>query len=919
MYCLGEESDDVLTSTGITNDERKNYKDVLKKFDSFFKVRRNVIFERALFNRRQQAEGETAEQYIAALYNLASNCNYGDLQDERIRDRLVVGIKNNSLSEQLQMDADLTLEKAKKAIRQKEAVHGQQSVLNNDTTASPIDAVKSGSSQGRSQPTAKQFRSPRRHSQPQQSTKHCTRCGKSPHSRDKCPAQESLCSKCHRKGHYSNQCMSKTVAPLTAQTNSENTAYLDTMGDSQQDTWSVKIHIGLQEATFKIDTGAEVTAISEKLYKSLRSPTLQKPCKILKGPGQHPLQVVGQFQEMLHHGQNSSLQNIYVIKDLKSNLLGLPAITALNLAVRLDNAYTSLIQDSFPSVFEGLGNLGEPYTIKLQDNVTPYALFTPRTIPLPLLDKVEEELTKMESQGVISKVNQPTLWFAGMVAVPKKSGAIRICVDLKRLNQCVMREVHPLPKVDNTLAKLSGARFFSKLDANSGFWQIPLSQKSRLLTTFITPFGRFCFNKLPFGISSAPEHFQKRMSNILKGISGVVCQMDDVLVFGSTREEHDARLIDVLNRIAQAGVTLNRDKCSFGQEKITFLGHVIDKTGISPDPGKVCAILQMKEPTSITEVRHFMGMVNQLDKFSPRLATISQPLRTLLSKQAVWTWGQSQATAFEAVKDELTKSPVLALYDPKTPTKVSADASSYGLGAVLLQKHPEGWRPVAFASRSMSEVEQRYAQIEKEALACTWATEKFADYLIGMNFMVETDHKPLIPLLSTKQLNSLPPRVLRFRLQMDRFDFNISHVPGKHLCTADTLSRSPVSKAGPNSVAFENEVESFVEAVVTTFPASNKGLQAYRNAQTEDPVCSALKSYCLEGWPIKKELTAELRPYWNIKSELSVGDNLLLRNCRIVVPKLLQKATVDKIHLGHLGIQKCQLRANAGAIGNSGN
>ena len=148
--------------------------------------------------------------------------------------------------------------------------------------------------------------------------------------------------------------------------------------------------------------------------------------------------------------------------------------------------------------------------------------------------------------------------------------------------------------------------------------------------------------------------------------------MDDVLVFGSTREEHDARLIDVLNRISQAGVTLNGDRCSFGQEKITFPGHLIDKTRISPDPEKVCAILRMKKPTSIMEVRHFMGMVNQLGKFSPRLATISQPLRTLLSKQAVWTWGQSQAAVFQAVKDELTKFPVLALYDPKAPTKISA-------------------------------------------------------------------------------------------------------------------------------------------------------------------------------------------------------------------------------------------------------
>ena len=222
-------------------------------------------------------------------------------------------------------------------------------------------------------------------------------------------------------------------------------------------------------------------------------------------------------------------------------------------------------------------------------------------------------------------------------------------------------------------------------------------------------------------------------------------------------------------------MTLNQEKCLFGQERITFLGHVIDKTGISPDPDKVSAILQMKPPTTVSELRRFMGMVNQLGKFSQQLATISQPLRALLSKQAVWTWNKTHEASFQAVKDELTKSPVLALYDPKAATKVSADASSYGLGAVLLQKHQEGWRTVAFASCSISEVEQRYSQIEKGALACTWASEKFANYLIGMSFSVETDHKPLIPLLSTKHLNSLPPRVLRFRLHMDRFDFSIYH------------------------------------------------------------------------------------------------------------------------------------------------
>ena len=175
-------------------------------------------------------------------------------------------------------------------------------------------------------------------------------------------------------------------------------------------------------------------------------------------------------------------------------------------------------------------------------------------------------------------MDQPTEWCAGMVGVPKKNGKVRICVDLKHLNESVLREVHPLPKVDETLAQLSGAKVFSKLDANSGFWQIPLDIPSRLLTTLITPFGRYHFNKLPFGILSTPEHFQKRMSAILSGLPGVVCQMDDVLVFGENQSQHDERLDAVLRRLESAGVTLNPEKCKFSCLEIDFLGHIINDT-----------------------------------------------------------------------------------------------------------------------------------------------------------------------------------------------------------------------------------------------------------------------------------------------------------------------------------------------------
>ena len=272
---------------------------------------------------------------------------------------------------------------------------------------------------------------------------------------------------------------------------------------------------------------------------------------------------------------------------------------------------------------------------------------------------------------------------------------------------------------------------FSKLDTNSGFWQVPLSPESRPLTTFITPMGRYCFNKLPFGLSSASEHFQKRMNELLVDIPGVVCQIDDILIFADNQEEHDQRLHAVLDRLRSKGLTLNKSKCKFRQSVIHFLGHVIDRHGVSPDPRKTDAILNMAPPSSLTELRRFMGMINQLNKFSPRITDLSKPLRELLSPKKAWMWTPAQDKAFQEIKEEVTSTRVLALYDLNRESKVSADASSYGLGGALLQLHGEHWRPVAFASRALTETESRYSQIEKEALALTWACEKFTNYILS--------------------------------------------------------------------------------------------------------------------------------------------------------------------------------------------
>ena len=227
--------------------------------------------------------------------------------------------------------------------------------------------------------------------------------------------------------------------------------------------------------------------------------------------------------------------------------------------------------------------------------------------------------------------------------------------------------------------------------------------------------------------------------------------MDDVLIYGADKAEHDSRLKAVLERLQTAGVTLNSQKCEFYKRRIRFLGHIIDGNGIHPDPQKVSAVLQMERPRNVGDLRRFMGMANQLGKFPPNLAELSQPLRELLSTKRVWSWGPPQEKSFTDLKQELTQPAVLRLYNPEYPTKVSADASSHGLGVVLLQQSDSAWRPVAYASRAMTETEKRYAQIEKEALAATWACERFSNYVLGRTFLIESDHKPLIP-LSTRNI-----------------------------------------------------------------------------------------------------------------------------------------------------------------------
>ena len=324
---MEETVEDVLSSTYITDDEKKDYNALIKKFEAFFKVRKNIIFERARFKSRCQKEGETTEQFITSLYQLIEDCDYDDLKDQMIRDRIVVGIRDKALSQRLQMDSELTLEKAKTLSRQREAIQEQQVLLNSTPTTREIDFVRRGKGPEITPITeVTQYIDALPTTQVQMYS-----VWKRPTLQTTMPSQFGGMPQVQKKGHFSSQCFSKTVAAVPSQhhetsSDIEDVAYLNTIDSDSNHTWTCKININGHAAVFKVDTGAEVTVIVEDTVNSLNIKELQAPSKTLHGPDNTPLDVHGKFQAKLVHKDHECIQPVFVIKNVKHNLLGLPAI-----------------------------------------------------------------------------------------------------------------------------------------------------------------------------------------------------------------------------------------------------------------------------------------------------------------------------------------------------------------------------------------------------------------------------------------------------------------------------------------------------------------------------------------------------------------------------------------------------------------
>lgn len=924
IYIMGLKAEEISKAFVYTKPEDTQvYENVLAKFDAHFIPRKNVIHERYLFNTRSQRKGETAEEFVTALHTLAETCDFGTFKDELIRDRIVVGIADPEMSKQLQLISGLTLQKAIDTVRANEDVEKQQEaqrtvkeeLAKSTNISANIDRVYQ-----------------RSRGKPDRSRETCSRCGGSPHRKEFCPAKSASCHKCKRRGHYSKVCrgaaetssfefskhrqQSRRVNAVGegsdnySDSNSDqgDVFYIGSIRNQQppgHEYFKVRVTVAGDPRDYEIDSGADET-VAPPSHQHPDYPLLS-PDSVLEAPGGNRLKVLGWQELPMQYKEKTSYQRVYYIQGQRRALLGKPAIKAFGLIRRVFAVEESAkIETQYADLFKGLGKMPGEYTIVLKEGAIPFVLTVPRKIPIPLEGRVKALLQRMEKDRIISRVREPTDWVAPMVIAPKVGGGIRLCVDLSRLNSAVKRNHHPIPAVEETLAKIAGGKIFSKLDANSGFHQVPLSQESKPLTTFITPWGRFCFNRLPFGITSAPEHFQARMTEMLEGCKNVVCHMDDVLVWGRDEKEHNECLEAVLRRIRASGMTLNKEKCIFQAQKIKFLGHYVEEGKVQADPGKTNAIRGLSAPNSKKELQSLLGSVNFLARHIPDRATILAPLYELLKTDREFIWDAAQARAFDSLKKLLESPEVLATYDIRRPTTISCDASSYGIGAVLLQKDANGnQRPVAYVSRTLTSAEKNFAQIEKEALAIAWACSRLQNFLIGLHFVIETDHKPLVSILTIKFLDDLTPRLLRLRMKLQRFHYTVIHTPGKNLLVADLLSRKPVSTANTDDEVMVEDLQYGAINVVEMLPASDSMLKIVKKAQSDDTIGKHLYSFIKNGWPSSSAETPEnLHQYRQQQSALHISQGLILFKDRLWIPLSLRQNILKKLHASHFGVTK---------------
>ena len=922
----------------VTPAEDKNAPEVLiRKFTELCDPHVNMTIERHNFNTRSQLkkgqvdpetervmkEDEDIYQFIGKARILASTCEFGALADDLIRDRIVCGVINPKLRELFFKEDRLTLDKLLKIVNvfEQSRINSKRVQKDKAAESASVDELRrSRRSKPPSKPKHKTEVPKPKTEAPTATKEKCDKCSYI-HRSDYCPAKGQQCTRCGGWNHFKKCCKSTgKVFQGAYKKKGHRINELDDDEEGDSDDWyegdytiseievdSVRseifatLDINEKSIEAKIDTGARCNVMSLENFKKLQKNEVidqSKTINLIAFGGNRVVTKGSTTFKCKIDEKHHNVQFHIVDKSVKT-LLGLKDIVKLQLMQFSEAVHAveeELLQE-YNDVFDDtIEKLPVTYQIKLNPDVKPVVM-PPRQLPIAIQDRVKKELDDMERKEIIAKVERPTEWVSAVVAAKKKDrDEIRICIDPQNLNKAIIVPHHPMKTIEQVVAAIPGAKYFTALDAKTSFWQIKLEEESSYYTTFQTPFGRYRFLRMPYGITAGSEVYQRAMEHLFEGYP---CQIvvDDILVCGKTEEEHDENLKKVLDRAREVNLRLNKKKCKICVSSVGYVGHLLTSDGLKPDPMKTAAICEMPKPEDKQGVQRFLGFINYLGKFIENLSEKAKPLRDLIKKENDFVWGPEQDKSFQVLKQSLVEKPLLGYYDVSKKVRLTCDASQSGLGAAILQ---DG-RPIASASKAMTETQMNYAQIEKELLAVLFACKKFDQYIYGKSVIVETDHQPLVTIFN-KPLRSAPMRLQKMMLSLQRYNITLTYRKGKEMYVADTLSRAYIQD---DLNMEEDEYE-----VMTVSPVSTSRMDVIKEKTEQDPILQRLIKVIINGWPrSENNVHSDIRPFFKVRDELTVNEGVVRRGTRVVIPQSLQEEYVKVIHMGHPGAESTKRRA----------
>ena len=911
LHTLGAEGLTIFNGLELADDATVDQ--IIVAMDTHFIGNTNEIYERFVFNKRDQKEGESFDDYINSLRQLIKTCNFThDMSDSLLRDRIVLGIKSSATRQELIQDPKLTLQTCIEKCRSMEATEEQMKAMGENETEKAHAVKYKKKREGK---TEKKF---------QDEIRDCKFCGTSHRmKKEVCPAWGKKCEECGLENHSRKMCFklkrknrkkNKSVHAVDDDSSSDDEYALAVEKDDEyvlaagDKIIKAKMQIDGRKIICQVDSGASVNVISAKHVDNTKITETKTTLNVYNG---NVIKALGKTSlDILNPKTDESMKaDFIVVKEDLITLIGKNTSESMKLiTVNYDNFSVAKVQHEsissdplkiFADVFaEEQGSLEGVAHLETDPTVTPVISPSAR-IPLAMKNKVKDELDRLEKADIITKVDEPTSWCSRMLVATKKSGKLRVCIDPRPLNKALKRERYPIPTMDDILPQLTKSKFFSKLDLSNAYWHVRLDEDSSKLTTFQTPYGRYRWKRLPFGTSVSSEIFQKRLDQALEGLEGVIGVSDDIIVHGETEEEHDRNLMNLLKLCRKIGLRLNRGKAEIKKKEITFLGHLITSDGLKIDPEKLEAVKKMPKPEDVEGVRRFCGFVNYLAKFLPKLSDILEPIRQLTRDDVPWIWAAAQDQAFKKVQQLVTEAPVLAFYDPSKELLIQCDASQSGLGAVLLQNG----KPLAYSSRALTPTEKNYAQIEKELLAIVFSVEKWHQYAFGRHVFIQSDHKPLETIFN-KPLSSAPRRLQGMMLRLQGYDLTVKYTRGKDLVLADTLSRAFLQNVPTKQEEFE-----MINAV-NLLPIRPERLNKLKAETKRDSTLQELMRTILDGWPTDKALLPlSLTLYFTFRDELTIQDGLIFKGERVLVPQSLRREMMQAIHATHSGIEGCLKRS----------